>query len=86
MTFIEQNHHTIMIIEHDLLLYEDARVMTECVSQVMRETAKEAAVFLYAPGADPYMKELIANADRIFYFDEGARAEARVAGKSIPRK
>ncbi len=86
MTVLEQNRHTIMIIEHDPLLYENAQEMTEYVSQAMRETANDAAVLLYAPGADPYLEELIANANRVFYFDEGQRAEARVVAKAIPRR
>ncbi len=85
MTVLEQNHHTIVIIEHDPMLYENAQEMTEYVSQAMRETAKEAAVFLSAQGADPYLEELIMNADRVFYFDEGPRAEARIVAKSIPK-
>jgi DNA polymerase I len=85
MTVLEQNHHTIVIIEHDPLLYEDAQEMAEYVSQAMREASNEAAVLLYAPGADPYFEELVKNADRVFYFDEGPRAEARVVAKAIPR-
>lgn len=85
MTVLEQNHHTIVIIEHDPLLYEDAQEMAEYVSQAMREASNEAAVLLYAPGADPYFEELVKNADRAFYFDEGPRAEARVVAKAIPK-
>ncbi len=85
MTVLEQNPHTIMIIEHDLLLYEDAQEMTEYVSKAMRETANNAAVLLYAQGADPYLEELVANADKVFYFDEGPRAEARIVAKYIPK-
>ena len=55
------------------------------ISQAMGETAKEAAVLLYAQGADPYLEELVKNADRVFYFDEGPRAEARIVAKAIPR-
>ncbi|MGA9097979.1 MAG: hypothetical protein WB392_03510 [Methanotrichaceae archaeon] len=85
MTVLEQNRHTIVIIEHDPSLYEDAQEMTEYISQAMREASKEAAVLLYAPGADPYFEELVKNADRVFYFDEGPRAEARVVAKASPR-
>ncbi len=85
MTFLEQNHHTIVIIEHDPLLCENAQEMTEYVSQAMRETANDAAVLLYAQGADPYLEELVANADRVFYFDEGPRAEARIVAQAIPK-
>jgi hypothetical protein len=63
------------------MLHEDAREMTEYVFLALRETAKESAVLLYAPGADPYFEELVKNADRVFYFDEGPRDEARVVAK-----
>lgn len=85
MTILEENRHTVVIIEHDPLLYEDAQDMTEYVSQAMRETAKDAAVLLYAPGADPCLEELIKSADRAFYFDEGPRTEARIVAKTNPR-
>ncbi len=85
MTVLEENRHTIVIIEHDPLLYENTQEMTEYVSQAMREASKEAAVLLYAPGADSYLEDLVANADRVFYFDEGPRAEARVVAKGIPK-
>jgi hypothetical protein len=85
MTILEENHHTILLIEHDPSLYEDAQEMTEYVSQVMREASKEASVLLYAAGDDPYFEELVRNADRVFYFDEGPRAETKIVAKSIPR-
>lgn len=56
--------------------------MTEYVSQAMRVASNEAAVLLYAPGADPYIEELVKNAEGVFYFDEGPRAEARIVAKS----
>lgn len=57
--------------------------MTEYVSLAMRKTANDAAVLLYAQGADPYLEELVVNADRVFYFDEGPRAEAKIVAKAI---
>ncbi len=47
MTILEESHHSIILIEHDPLLYEDAQEMTEYVSMALREAAKEAAVLLY---------------------------------------
>ncbi len=85
MTILEENRHTIMIIEHDPLLYEDAREITEYVSHSMREASNNATVLLYVPEPDPYLENLIANADRVFYFDEGPRAEARIVAKASPR-
>lgn len=85
MTILEEAHHSLILVEHDPLLYEDAAEMAEYISLAMREAAKEAAVLLYAPGADPYFEELVKNADRVFYFDEGPRAETRVVAKASPR-
>jgi hypothetical protein len=59
MAILEEAHHSLILVEHDPLLYEDAREMTEYVSLSLREAAKEAAVLLYAPGADPYFEKLV---------------------------
>ena len=32
MTILEENHHSVLIIEHDPMLYEDAKEMVEYVS------------------------------------------------------
>jgi len=85
MTILEESHHSLIFVEHDPMLYEDAREMTEYVSLAMREAAKEAAILLYAPGVDPYFEELVRNANRVFYFDEGPRAEIRTAAKANSR-
>ncbi len=85
MTILEEAHHSLILVEHDPLIYEGAQEMAEYVSQALKDAAKEAAVLLYAPGADPYFEELVRNADRVFYFNEGPRAEARIAAKTSPR-
>jgi hypothetical protein len=85
MTILEENRHTMLIIEHDPMLYEDAKELTEYVSGALREASKEAAVLLYATGSDPYLEEMIKNADRVFYFDEGPRAQTRIVAKTGPR-
>ena len=33
MTVLEENHHSFLIIEHDPMLYEDAKEMVEYVAQ-----------------------------------------------------
>jgi hypothetical protein len=85
MTILEQARHSLILIEHDPLLYADAREMIEYVSQSMRQAAQESAVLLYSPGADPFLEELVQNADRVWYFDEEPRAEKRIISKSNPR-
>lgn len=85
MTILEEAQHSLILVEHDPLHYEDAQEMAEYVSKAMREAVKEASVLLYSSGADPFLEELIKNADRVFYFDERPRAEARIAAKASPR-
>ena len=85
MTILEKAHHSLILIEHDPLLYEDAREMTEYVSHALSDAAKEAAVLLYAQGIDPFFEDLVQNADRVFYFEEGPRETPRLAAKAHPR-
>jgi hypothetical protein len=46
---------------------------------------KSAAVLLYSPGTDTFLEDLTRNADRVFYFDEGPRAEPKLISKAHPR-
>jgi DNA polymerase I len=85
MTILEEAHHSLILVEHDPLLYEDAREMAEYVSWAMIDAAKEAAVLLYAPGVDPFLEDLARNADRVFYYEERPRATARLVLKTCPR-
>jgi hypothetical protein len=53
MTVLEENHHTFLIIEHDPMLYEDAKEMVEYVAQSLKQTSREATILLYSPTLDP---------------------------------
>lgn len=85
MTILEEAHHSIIIIEHDPMLYEDAAEMVDYVSHALADAAKEAAVLLYAPGLDPFLEELARNADRVWYFEEGPRALPKLISKEYPK-
>ena len=85
MTILEEARHSLILIEHDPLLYEDAKEMTEYISHAMREAAQDAAVLLYAPEIDPYFEDLVKNADRVFYFEDGPRETPRMVAKAHPR-
>jgi hypothetical protein len=82
MTILEEARHILILIEHDLLLYEDAIGMIDLASQAMSDAAKEAAVLLYSPGTDTFLEDLTRNADRAFYFDEEPRATAKLISKA----
>ena len=85
MTVLEEARHSLIIVEHDPMLYEDAAEMVEYVSRAMSDAAKEATVLLYAQGTDPILEELAKNADRVWYFDEGPRTAPRLVVKSYPK-
>ena len=82
MTILEEAHHSLIFVEHDPMLYEDAQEMAEYVSQALKEAAKDAAVLLYAPGADPYFEDLARNADRVFRFGDSPKAEPKLVAKA----
>jgi hypothetical protein len=59
--------------------------MIELASQAMSDASKEAAVLLYSPGTDMFLEDLTRNADRLFCFNEGPRAETKRISKAYPR-
>jgi hypothetical protein len=85
MTILEEARHNLIVIEHDPQIYEDASGMIDLASESMCDAAKEAAVLLYSPGTDTFLEDLTRNADRVFYFDEGPRAEPKLISKAYPR-
>ena len=88
MTILEENHHSLLIVEHDPLLYEDAeRRMVEYLAQALKQASREATVLLYALAMDPHLQKIAGLADRVFciYSEPAAakgrgKAEARVQG------
>jgi hypothetical protein len=40
---------------------------------------------LYSPAVDPFLEDLMMNADRAFYFDEGPRAVPKIVAKALPK-
>jgi hypothetical protein len=85
MTVLEEARHSIILIEHDPTLYEDAAEMVDYVSHALSDAAKESAILLYSPGFDPFLEELARNADRVWYFEVGPRASPRLVTKAFPK-
>jgi hypothetical protein len=56
MTLLEENDHSLILVEYDPLLYEGAEEMTEYASQALRERCKYVAVLLCAPGSIPTLR------------------------------
>ena len=85
MTILEENHHSFLIVEHDPMLYEDAKEMVEYVAQALRQTSREATVLLYSPALDPHLQKMTELADRVFCFYEMPKASARSRAKAKPK-
>jgi hypothetical protein len=64
MTILEEAHHSLIIVEHDPLLYEDAQEMTEYISQALKQASHEATVLLFSPEVDLFLEDLIKLAER----------------------
>jgi hypothetical protein len=48
----------------------------------MCNAAKYATVLLYSSGTDRFQEDLTKNTNRVFYFDEGARATTKLIAKA----
>jgi hypothetical protein len=68
LTILSEAHHTILFLEHDPSLYEDAEGVLETVSEALAAAARDALVILYAPRSDPAFDRLARRADRVFFF------------------
>lgn len=77
MTVLEENHHSFLIIEHDPMLYEDAKEMVEYVAQAMKQTSREATILLYSPALDQHLQKMTELADRVFCFYEMPKVKGR---------
>ena len=77
MAILEEARYTLIIIEHDPMLYEDAAEIPEYVSLALRDLANRATVVLYAPASDPYLEEMARTADRVFCLQGPQRTRAR---------
>jgi hypothetical protein len=42
MTILEEAYHSMIIVEHDPLLYEDSAEMVEYIQQALKQVAHEA--------------------------------------------
>ncbi len=79
MTILGEAHNSLIIVEHDPMLYDEAAEMVEYICHALGDASKEAAVLLYSPKADPFLEDLMKNADRAFFFEEW------IVSKALPK-
>ncbi len=58
MTIIEEAYHSLIIVEHDPVLYEDSMEMVEHIQQSLKQAAHEATVLPCSPRVDPFLADL----------------------------
>ena len=87
LTILEEAHHTVIFVEHDPGLYEDAGQMPGEVAMALSQAARTALVILYAPEPDPTLDALSQQADRILFLPGIAEPEPRraAAGRGAVR-
>ena len=57
MTILKEAYPSLIIIEHDPILYDDS-LMVEYISKAMRQALQEATVLLFSPDIDPFLEDL----------------------------
>jgi len=87
MNILRQTDHQAIFIEHDTQLYDGAAEMVEEVSRSIGEAAKKAAILLYSPEANSFFEDLVADANRVSYLEQGPRSHMRmVPGSFLGRR
>jgi DNA polymerase I len=64
---LQESYHTIVWVEHDPSLYEDAAEMAVQVGAGLRQLGQGSLVVLSTPAPDPHFEEMSRMADRAFY-------------------
>jgi DNA polymerase I len=70
MTVLKEAYQTLIILEHDPSLFEDATEMAEYVGQALKEVSNRSSVLVYSPWTDRHLDEISKFADRVFVFNE----------------
>jgi len=68
LTILQEAAHTVVFIEHDPSLYENAMDMLDPLSGTIKDLARESLVILYSQGADRTFLSLARRADRYTEF------------------
>jgi hypothetical protein len=64
-TILDEADESLIILEHDGSLYDDANEAVGHVGMACRDRARTATVIVLAPALDPVMRRLAGDADRV---------------------
>ena len=81
LAILREAHHTVLFIEHDPTLYDDAGSHIPEVAGALGEAARTALVVLYAPRPDHTLSVLARRADRVFCLESSGGGKAGDGGR-----
>jgi len=72
LTILQEEYHSIIIVEHDPTLYDDAGEVKRVVPPIMRDVSRDSIFVLYAPKMDRHFAYLADTADHLICYDDVA--------------
>jgi DNA polymerase I len=69
LTILREDDHSVVIVEHDPTIYDDAGDTKRLVSPTMKDVSRNCIFVLYAPAMDPSFAYLTYKADYLMYYD-----------------
>jgi DNA polymerase I len=73
LTILQENYHTIVILEHDSALYEGDREMRIFLAKALEELSLTSIVILFAPKMDAALSQVLKEVKQLFFY--GASGE-----------
>ncbi len=83
LSVLREAAHTIVLVEHDPLLFEGAENMIAPVSLALKDAGHDALVILYTPVIDRRFSALMRQADRIIEIAEADDLSSRAPRRSL---
>src|SRR5208337_3047317 len=70
LTILRGDSHSIVIVEHDPTIYDDAGDVKRVVPPTMKDVSRDSIFVLYAPKMDRHFSYLAHTADHLIYYDD----------------
>jgi len=86
LAVIREAAHTIVLVEHDPLIFEGAEQMVAPVAMALKDAGRDALVILYAPAIDRRFAALMRYADRVIEIAEAEDLSARTPPREVRRQ
>ena len=69
MTVLRENTSSIVFVEHDASMYDEAGETRKWITQSMKQVSRDALFILYTPSMDKHFAYLCRGADRVIVYD-----------------